>query len=69
MKKTKSKLLNEIKRIRYKNLDNYIENLRSYIQTEHFKKTTEFHKALFLLVARRLKLYKKGGKGGRSKRQ
>lgn len=69
MKKTKSKLLNEVKRIRYKDLDGYIDNLRSYIQAERFKKVTEFHRALFLLVARRLKLYKKGGKGGRSKRQ
>lgn len=53
--KDKSKLLGEIKKIRYRNLDSYIKNLRSYIKICHFRKTTEFHRALFLMVAKRLK--------------
>lgn len=51
-----------INNLKGKELDKAIENTRAYIQARGYQKETMYHKALYLLVARKLKQQiKKGG--------
>lgn len=55
-------LMKAINNLKGKELDKAIENTRAYIQARGYQKETMYHKALYLLVARKLKQQiKKGG--------
>lgn len=44
-----------VRGVKAKDLDRYIENTRFYIQARGYQKETNYHRALYLLVARKIK--------------
>lgn len=52
-------LMKAINSLKGKELDKAIDNTRAYIQARGYQKETMYHKALYLLVARKLKQTKR----------
>lgn len=50
-----SLLMEAVKEVKDKDLDKYIANTKAYIQSKGYQKETNYHRALYLLTAKKMK--------------